>query len=44
MLQRSNEVALQISDVLLETLTVNDAINQLIFEHLDRSPLAHRRE
>jgi hypothetical protein len=41
MLQRSNEVALQMSDVLVETFTINDAINQLILEHLDRSPLAH---
>jgi uncharacterized damage-inducible protein DinB len=33
--QRSNEALVQIRDVLLETYAVNDAINQLILEHLD---------
>jgi uncharacterized damage-inducible protein DinB len=33
--QRSNEALVQIRDVLLETWGVNDAINQLILEHLD---------
>jgi uncharacterized damage-inducible protein DinB len=33
--QRSNEPSAQIRDVLLETYAVNDAMNQLILEHLD---------
>ena len=35
MQQRSNESLVQMRDVLLETFAVNDAINQLILEHLD---------
>jgi uncharacterized damage-inducible protein DinB len=37
MQQRSNEALVQIRDVLMETYAVNDAINQLILEHLDRN-------
>jgi uncharacterized damage-inducible protein DinB len=33
--QRSNEALVQIRDGLLETYAVNDAMNQLILEHLD---------
>lgn len=33
--QRSNEAAAGARDVLVETFTVNDALNQLILEHLD---------
>jgi uncharacterized damage-inducible protein DinB len=35
MQQRSNEALDQMRDVLLETYAVNDAMNQLILEHLD---------
>ena len=35
MLQRSNEVARQMPGVLVETFTVNHAINHVILEHLD---------
>jgi uncharacterized damage-inducible protein DinB len=36
MQQRLNEALVQIREVLLETYAVNEAINQLILEHLDR--------
>jgi len=49
MRQTTNEALVQIRDVLLETYAVNDAMNQLLLEHLDprawraRPPMAEGR-